>query len=141
MHRYGAYVLQAEHRKRYQQPGSKPGEKPRLFKETVAQSFGAVTLTYPREYLQLQPSPKECRQEASLCPGLQLLRRVSAATGGVALGEAGTSYGRIFDPGKGKELRYQERWHYLLYLLMGLFLLDIFLRRVRLFGYRPMRAA
>jgi hypothetical protein len=29
----------------------------------------------------------------------------------------------------------------LLYLLMGLFLLDICLRRVRLFGYRPMRAA
>ena len=47
----------------------------------------------------------------------------------------------IFDPGKGKELRYEEMWHYLLYLLMGLMLLDIFLRRIRIFGYKPLRAA
>jgi Mg-chelatase subunit ChlD len=141
MHRYGAYVLQAEHRKRYQAPETKPGEKGKIYKETIAQSFGSVTLTYPREYLQLQPSPRECRKDASLCPGLQLLQRVSTVTGGAALGEASTSLGRIFDPGQGKELKYREMWHWLLYLMMGIFLLDIFLRRVRLFGFRPMRAA
>ena len=141
MHRYGAYVLEADHRKVVKLKPRKPGGKPRIYRETIAKSFGSVTLSYPREYLQLQPSRKECTADPSVCPGLQLLARASKLTDGVALGSAITSVNTIFNPGRAKELRYEERWHYLLYLLLGLLLLDVLLRRIRLFGYRPLRAA
>ncbi len=141
MHRYGAYVLQANHRKKYSLKPRTKGGKPRVYRETIAKSFGAVTLSYPREYLQLQPSARECRSDPGACPGLQLLGRTSTITSGKLLGKAITSVRTIFDPGKAKELRYEEMWHYLLYLLMGLMLLDIFLRRIRIFGYKPLRAA
>ncbi len=141
MHRYGAYVLQATHRRRYVLKSKKPGGKSRVYKETIAKSFGAVTLSYPREYLNLQPSRRECRADPGACPGMQLLRRASTVTSGKGLGSVATSVRIVFDPGKAKELRYEEMWHYLLYLLMGLMLLDIFLRRVRIFGYKPLRAA
>jgi hypothetical protein len=141
MHRYGAFVLQADHKKKYTLKPRKKGGKPGVYRETIAKSFGAVTLSYPREYLQLQPTQRECRADPAACPGLQLLGRTSTISGGKALGSAATSLRTIFDPGKAKELRYEERWHYLLYLLMALMLLDIFLRRIRLFGYKPLRAA
>lgn len=141
MHRYGAYVLQARHRKIYRLKPRKPGAKARTYKQQVAESFGAVTLSYPREYLNLQPTTRECRRDPSACPGLQLLQAATAISGGKALGRAATSLKTIFDPGAEKELRYEEMWHWLLYLAMALLFLDIVLRRLRLFGYRPMRAA
>lgn len=141
MHRYGAYVLQARHHKRYRAKPRKKGGEPRTYKQQVAESFGSVTLSYPREYLQLQPTTRECRRDPTVCPGLQLLRRATATSGGQTLGRAATAYKTIFDPGAEKELRYKEMWHWLLYLAMALLLLDIIMRRLRLFGYRPMRAA
>jgi hypothetical protein len=141
MHRYGAYVLQARHRKVYRMKPRKPGAKPRTYKQQVAESFGSVTLSYPREYLNLQPTTRECRRDPSACPGLQLLKRATAISGGKKLGRAGTSLKTIFDPGAEKELRYEEMWHWLLYLALGLLFLDIVLRRLRIFGYRPLRAA
>lgn len=141
MHRYGAYVLQARHRKVVRVKPRKPGGKPRIYKQQIAESFGSVTLSYPQEYLNLQPTTRECRRDPAACPGLQQLRRVATITGGHVLGKASASVRRIFDPGKEKELRYKEQWHYLLLLAMTLLLLDVALRRLRLFGYRPLRAA
>jgi len=141
MHRYGAYVLQARHRKVYRMKPRKPGAKARTYKQQIAESFGSVTLSYPREYLNLQPTTRECRRDPSACPGLELLARATAISGGKKLGRAATSLRTIFDPGAEKELRYQEMWHYLLYLALLLFFLDILLRRLRIFGYRPLRAA
>lgn len=141
MHRYGAYVLQVAHRSVFRAKGEKPGQPVKTYKQQIAESFGSVTLSYPREYLDLQPTTRECRRDPAACPGLQLLGRTSAVSGGKALGAAATSIGAIFDPGKEVELRYEERWHWLLYLAMLLFFVDIALRRLRLFGYRPLRAA
>ena len=97
MHRYGAYVIQANHRKKYVLKPRKKGGKPRVHRETIAKSFGAVTLSYPREYLQLQPSQRECRADPDACPGLQLMRRTSTITKGKPLGKAATSV-RIWPP-------------------------------------------
>lgn len=141
MHRYGAYVLQASHRRVVRAKGAKPGQPVKTYKQQIAESFGAVTLSYPREYLDLQPTSRECRREPSACPGLQLLGRVSAVSGGILLGASQSATATIFDAGKEVELRYVEMWHWLLYLAMLLFFADIVLRRLRLFGYRPLRVA
>ncbi len=130
MHRFGAYVLQADHRR---VTTVRTGARSKIRRTTLAKSFGAVTLTYPPEYLQLQPSQRECRSDPELCPGQQLLGRASALTGGTSLGEPTVSARTIFDAGKIRLLRYRERWHWLAYLMLALVLLDLLLRRSRIF--------
>jgi hypothetical protein len=83
---------------------------------TVAESFGHVTNPYPREYL-------------ALAADVATLDHASSATGG-ALDPAPAS---IFDPA-GEVIRYhQDLWPRLVGAAIVLMLLDLVVRRVRLF--------
>jgi Ca-activated chloride channel homolog len=104
--RHGAYVLKAVHRAEGR---------------TVAESAGALALSYPPEYRWGTASRR-------------LLERAAAATGG---GEA-LSPQAVFDA-RGDLVRFHgELWPWVLGLVLALFLLDVVLRRVRLLGYRAL---
>jgi uncharacterized membrane protein len=107
--RRGAYLLRAVHR-------SQGEDGP-----VVAESWGSVALSYPREYLALPPD-------------LALLAAASQTAGGKQIQAAA----EVLDPG-GERVRFlRPLWPYLLGLGVLLLLLDVALRRVRLFGYRPL---
>jgi hypothetical protein len=83
---------------------------------TVAESFGHVTNPYPREYL-------------ALAPDVATLAHAAEATGGV-LNPAPAA---VFDPA-GEVIRYHEDlWPRFVGVAIGLFLLDLLVRRVRIF--------
>jgi Ca-activated chloride channel family protein len=83
---------------------------------TVAESFGHVTNPYPREYL-------------ALAADVATLRHAVAAAGGAL--DAPPS--AIFDPA-GEVIRYhQDLWPRLVGAAIALMLLDLMVRRVRLF--------
>jgi hypothetical protein len=82
----------------------------------VAESFGHVTNPYPREYLALAPDAATLAQAAEI-------------TGG----GVDPSVAALFDPG-GESVRYHEDlWPRFVGAAIALFLLDLLLRRVRLF--------
>jgi len=83
---------------------------------TVAESFGHVTNPYPREYL-------------ALAPDVATLGHAVEATGG-ALDPAPAA---VFDPA-GEVIRYHEDlWPRFVGVAIALFLLDLLVRRVRIF--------
>jgi hypothetical protein len=83
---------------------------------TVAESFGHVTNPYPREYL-------------ALAPDVPTLAHAASATGG-ALDPAAAA---VFDPA-GEVIRYhQDLWPRFVGGAIALFLLDLLVRRVRIF--------
>ena len=43
---------------------------------------------------------------------------------------------RVFDPGKDKIRFHKDLWPWFIYVIIGLFLIDVFLRRVRILGFR-----
>jgi Mg-chelatase subunit ChlD len=98
--RYGAYLLRAVHRQN---------------DTVVAESTGALSLPYPREYLALPPDTA-------------LLARVAARTGG----RANPSPGQLFEALGEKVPFYRELWPWALWLAALLLLGDVALRRVRL---------
>ncbi len=82
----------------------------------VAEIFSHVTNPYPREYL-------------ALAPDVDTLRRAAVATGGALSPEPGAP----FDPA-GESIRYHEDlWPRFLGASIALFLLDLLVRRVRIF--------
>lgn len=82
----------------------------------VAESFGHVTNPYPREYL-------------ALAPDLVTMSRTARVTGGRMDPEAK----QIFDPA-GETIRYhQDLWSRFIGAALGLYLLDLLIRRVRIF--------
>lgn len=82
----------------------------------VAESFGHVTNPYPREFL-------------ALAPDLVTLSRTALVTGGVMDPDAHT----VFDPA-GESVRYhQDLWSRFIGAAIALYLLDLFVRRVRIF--------
>ncbi len=82
---------------------------------TLAESFGHVTSSYPREYL-------------ALAPEVTTLARAAAATGGLVE----PSPSAVFDPA-GEVIRYhQDLWPRFVAVAIALFLVDLALRRVRL---------
>ena len=104
--RYGSYMLKAVHRR--------DGR-------VVAESMGAVALSYPTEYLRTEPNP-------------QPLMHAAKVTGGFNLQEVPT--GRAFEP-LDESIEYtQDLWPWILLVVAGLLILDIYLKRLRLFGYR-----
>jgi hypothetical protein len=111
--RTGAFLLRAIHRSRASEPG---GVGP-----VVAESWGTLALSYPREYLALPPD-------------LELLSRVAAVTQGARYPSAAAA----LVPGEEKTSYLRALWPWLCGLAIGLFLLDVLLRRVRMFGYRPL---
>ncbi len=83
---------------------------------TVAESFGHVTNPYPREYL-------------ALAPDVASLAAAAAATGG----GVDPSPARVYDP-EGEVIRYhQDLWPRFVIAGIVLFLLDLLVRRVRVF--------
>ena len=83
---------------------------------SVAESYGHVTNPYPREYL-------------ALSPDVATLAQAAGATGG-SLNPAPSL---VFDPA-GEVIRYHEDlWPRFVGVAIGLFLLDLLVRRVRIF--------
>ena len=107
--RYGSFLLHAGLEKTVED-GTKSHTA------TVAESFGHVTNPYPREYL-------------ALAPDVGTLERAAIATGGALSPDPRTP----FDPA-GESIRYHEDlWPRLLGGAIALFLLDLLVRRVRIF--------
>ena len=107
--RYGAFLLRASLEKT-----TDDGAKSRT--ALVAESYGHVTNPYPREYL-------------ALAPDLGTLERAALATGGTMNPEAKAP----FEPA-GESIRYHEDlWPRFVSAAVALFLIDLALRRVRLF--------
>ncbi len=82
----------------------------------VAESFGQVTNPYPREYL-------------ALAPDTQTLVRAAEITGGIANPEAKA----VFDPGTESSRYHQDLWPRFVSAAIVAFLLDLLVRRVRIF--------
>lgn len=103
---YGSFLIEAQHEKI-----DAKGER-----RVVGSSYAQVSNPYPREY-------------ASLEPDIERLSRVAAATGGLFAPKAID----LFDPG-GEKIVYREPlWGRVLLVTIVLFLLDLLVRRVRLF--------
>lgn len=104
---YGSFLLRAEHNR----------EDPDGSLRQVAVSFGHVSNPYPREY-------------ASFEPDLPTMDKAAAATGGVT---DPPSIAAVFDPAGEKVTYHEELWPRFIYAAIGVFLLDLLVRRVRLF--------
>jgi hypothetical protein len=87
--------------------------------KTVARSLTSLSVPYPEEYTQLVQDT-------------DLLSRAARVSGG----ETDPPAGRVFDP-RGERIRYhRDLWPWFIYVIIGLFLLDVLLRRIRIFGHR-----
>jgi Ca-activated chloride channel family protein len=88
----------------------------------VAESSGAVSLPYPAEYLRSTPELRSLEQAATI-------------TGGMGRPAPAQLYDR-----QGQKITFvKDLWPYVLLGVALAFVLDVFLRRVRLFGYRAIR--
>jgi hypothetical protein len=103
---YGSFLLRAEH--------AKAGENGEL--KPLATSYGHVTNPYPREY-------------ASFDPDIERLSRAVLAGGG----SLDPAPARVFDPAGQKIVSYRPLWNRFVLAAIALFLLDLLVRRVRLF--------
>lgn len=103
---YGSFRLHADHAKVLENGDLKP----------VAVSYGHVSNPYPREY-------------ASFEPDIERLRRAALAGGG-SLDPDPRS---LFDPAGEKIVYYESLWNRFIFAAIAAFLLDLFVRRVRLF--------
>lgn len=85
--------------------------------DKFASSAGTLTWPYPAEYLTLQPNEK-----------------LIAKTAEIGGGQLNPDAKRLFDP-EGESVKYKsELWPWFLFVALGLFVLDILLRRLRLYG-------
>jgi hypothetical protein len=107
--KYGSFLLKAVHKR--------DGK-------TVAESVGAVALSYPLEYLKTTPNTESLAHAAKI-------------SGGGDQAEPA----KLFDPGGESVPFTQELWPYALIGVVGLLLLDLYAKRVRLLGYRTIRAS
>jgi uncharacterized protein YegL len=104
---YGSFNLTAVHRR-----GTR----------TVAESRGAVALSYPIEYLRTTPNEEP-------------LKHAALVTGGINRPNPPA----VWKPAKGERIKYTEDlWPWVLLFVAMAMLLDIYLKRLRLFGYRTM---
>ena len=102
-----ATLLAAEHAKEAEDGTLRP----------VAVSSGRVTNPYPREY-------------ASFEPDLTTMQKAAAATGGIVDPE---SVDKVFAADGEKVTYHEELWPRFIYAAIAVFLLDLMVRRVRLF--------
>ncbi|MBA3456018.1 MAG: VWA domain-containing protein [Deltaproteobacteria bacterium] len=106
--KYGSYLLKAVH----QRDG-----------KTVAESMGAVALSYPLEYLRTTPDPEP-------------LRHAAQVSGGHDQAEPA----QIWATKDNESVKFaQDLWPWVLIGVVGLFILDLYAKRVRLFGYRTIK--
>ncbi|HEY0192022.1 MAG TPA: VWA domain-containing protein [Kofleriaceae bacterium] len=90
--------------------------------KTVAESLGSVALSYPLEYLRTTPDPEPLRHAAQVSGGHDQAKPAE-----------------LWDAGSEKVSYTQDLWPYVLLGVLGLFLLDLYAKRVRLFGYRTIK--
>lgn len=90
--------------------------------KTVAESMGSVALSYPLEYLRTTPDLEPLKHAAQVSSGLDQAEPA-----------------KLFDPGTESVSYTEDLWPYVLIGVVGLFLLDLYAKRVRLFGYRTIR--
>jgi Ca-activated chloride channel homolog len=91
--------------------------------KTVAESLGSVALSYPLEYLRTTPNTEP-------------LEHAAKVSGGLAQAEPA----KIWDASQDAPVKYpQDLWPFVLIGVVGLFLLDLYAKRVRLFGYRTIK--
>ncbi len=108
--RYGSFLLHASLEKTIDDGNGN------MHSASVAESYGHVTNPYPREYL-------------ALAPDSITLARAAEVTGGKLNPDAAL----VFDP-QGESIAYHEDlWSRFIWAAIVVFLLDIFVRRVRLF--------
>ena len=104
---YGSYMLKAVHKRNGQ---------------TVAESLGAVSLSYPLEYLRTTPS-------------LDAMKHAASVSGG----HDDVTPAKMWDP-EHEEVSYtQDLWPWVLLAVVLFFVLDLYAKRVRLFGYRTVK--
>ena len=104
---YGSFLLRAEHQRQQDNGTLAP----------VAVSYGHVSNPYPTEY-------------ASFETDFGTLERVALATGGRSEPK---EWRQLFDP-EGEQIKFdQELWPRAVMAAIGIYLLDLLLRRVRLF--------
>jgi uncharacterized membrane protein len=103
---YGSFLLRAEHARIAPDGGLQP----------FATSFGHVSNPYPREYGRFEPD-------------VELQTRAAAAAGGSLDPEAS----HVFDPQGEKIVYYRPLWSRFVLAAIIVFLLDLLVRRVRLF--------
>ncbi len=104
--KYGSFLLRADH--------MRPDDKGDP--QHVAVSYGHVSNPYPREY-------------ASFEPDITTMERAAIITSG----RLDPPPAVVFEPGGEKIVYHQEMWNKSIFAALGLFLADLFLRRVRLF--------
>ena len=90
--------------------------------KTVAESPGSVALSYPLEYLRTTPN-------------LDPMKHAASVSGGLDQAEPA----KVFDPGTESVSYTQDLWPFVLLGVVILFLLDLYAKRVRLFGYRTIK--
>jgi hypothetical protein len=105
--KYGSFLLRAEHMHEDKDGQLRP----------VAVSYGHVSNPYPREY-------------ASFEPDLTTLEKAAIVTGGAV---DPPTVRAVFDPSGEKVTFHEELWPKFIYAAMAVFLLDLLVRRVRLF--------
>ncbi|MFP6686146.1 MAG: hypothetical protein VB934_15620, partial [Polyangiaceae bacterium] len=111
---YGSFLVQASHHRRGKDDQLKP----------VAVSGGHVSHPYPREY-------------AVMGTDKEMLSKVAALSGGTLTEDAAA----LWSPGGERVEHGDPLWARLVMFALGLFLVDLLLRRVRLFdrGFRQRR--
>jgi Ca-activated chloride channel family protein len=90
--------------------------------KTTAESMGSVALSYPLEYLRTTPN-------------LDPMKHAAQVSGGLDQAEPA----KIFDAGSESVSYTQDLWPFVLLGVVGIFLLDLYAKRVRLFGYRTIK--
>ncbi len=90
--------------------------------KTVAESLGSVALSYPLEYLRTTPDPEPLRHAAQVSGGHDQARPAEIW----ATNDENVKYA-------------QDLWPWVLLGVVGLFILDLYAKRVRLFGYRTIK--
>ncbi len=106
--KYGSYLLKAIH----QRDG-----------KTVAESMGAVALSYPLEYLRTTADPEPLRHAAQVSGGHDQAQPA-----------------QIWETKANESVKYaQDLWPWVLIGVVGIFILDLYAKRVRLFGYRTVK--
>ena len=90
--------------------------------KTVAESLGSVALSYPLEYLRTTPDPEPLRHAAQVSGGFDQAKPAQIW----ATNDESVKYA-------------QDLWPWVLLGVVGLFILDLYAKRVRLFGYRTIK--
>jgi Mg-chelatase subunit ChlD len=87
--------------------------------QVAAESLGGAALSYPQEYLRTSPDPGP-------------LRRLAEITGG----HDQPAPAQLWDPGRETTRHRQDVWPHLVLAAAALLILDLYGKRVRLFGHR-----